>query len=414
MQAIRAVDARDNSLTAEAGCTLVSVQAAAEAAERLFPLSLASEGTARIGGLISTNAGGTGVLRYGSMRDLVLGLEIVLADGRVWNGLRNLRKNNTGYDVKQWFVGAEGTLGIVTAAVLKLFPRPRAVETALIGVPDPEAAIDLLSLARGQSGEQVTAFELVPRIGVELVVRHLPGAADPLAEPHPWYVLLELSSGARADLLTRTMEDVLAEALERGLARDAVVAKSAEQAKALWRLRESLSEMQSREGGSIKHDISVPVSAMAAFIAQASAAVEAEMPGIRPVPFGHVGDGNVHFNLSQPVGMDRAAYLAQWDRFARIVHDIADGFGGSISAEHGLGQLKNNEVTRYRDPLETELMQRLKRALDPDGILNPGKVLPDEKTPNTETQAAMEELERGGSAHFDSVQHRIKDLGTDD
>jgi len=372
---VRAVDALDDTITVEAGCTLMAVQAAAETADRLFPLRIASEGTCQIGGNLSTNAGGTAVLRYGNTRDLVLGVEVVLPDGRVWNGLRALRKDNTGYDLKHLFIGAEGTLGVITAAVLKLLPRPRDRQTAFVAIPNVMAAVELLALARGRSGDVVTAFELMPRIGVDFVTRHVAGTADPFRQPYEWYVLLELSGGARAGDLRPMLEGLLEAALERGLVLDAVVAESEAQAKALWRLREELSDAQKPEGGSIKHDISVPVSKMAVFIERAVPAALAIVPGARPVAFGHIGDGNVHFNLSQPVGADRAAFLAQWETVNKAVHDIAASLGGSFSAEHGIGRLKRVELRHYKSALEMELMGRVKAALDPAGIMNPGKVL---------------------------------------
>ncbi|MGB5948910.1 MAG: FAD-binding oxidoreductase [Parvibaculum sp.] len=375
MNRVIALDAENNTLTVEAGVTLAAAQDAAQAAGRLFPLSLASEGSCEIGGNLSTNAGGTAVLRYGNARDLVLGLEVVLADGRVWNGMRGLRKDNTGYDLKQIFLGAEGTLGVITGAVLKLFPRPRAVETSFVAVPDVEAAVSLLRLADEATGGLVTGFELMPRIGIEFVTRHLPGASDPLAAPSPWYVLIELASGGEGDALSQALEAMLETAMEKGLVTDAAIAQSGAQRAEFWRLRESMSDVQRLEGGSIKHDVSVPVSAVAGFIARASRAVEKALPGIRPVPFGHVGDGNIHFNLSQPEGMDKLAYLARWDEMSAIVHGIVREYGGSISAEHGVGRMKRDEIAATKSPVEIELMRTLKRALDPKNILNPGKVV---------------------------------------
>ena len=375
MNRVRAVDALDNTMTVEAGCTLMAVQAAAEAADRLFPLRIASEGTCQIGGNLSTNAGGTAVLRYGNTRDLVLGLEVVLPDGRIWDGLRALRKDNTGYDLKHWFIGAEGTLGVITAAVLKLFPRPRDRQTAFVAIPNVMAAVELLAMARDRSGDAVTAFELMPRIGVEFVTRNVPGATDPLAQAYDWYALLELSGGAAPGELRPMLENMLEAAMAAGLVLDAVLAESDAHAKAIWRLREELSDAQKPEGGSIKHDISVPVSKMPEFIEQATRVALAVVPGARPVAFGHIGDGNVHFNLSQPPGADRAAFLDQWETVNETVHDIAASLGGSISAEHGIGRLKRAEIRRYKSPVEMELMQRLKTALDPAGIMNPGKVL---------------------------------------
>lgn len=372
---IREVDARNDTLTAEAGCILAEVQAAAAEADRLFPLSMASEGSCQIGGVLSTNAGGTAVLRYGTARDLVLGLEVVLADGRVLDMLTGLRKDNSGYDLKQLFVGAEGTLGIITAAVWKLFPRPRQIETALAAVRDLEAMIELLVRARAASGDSVTAFEMIPRLGVDLVLRHIPGAADPLDQRYDHYVLIELSSAQAEAPLARRLEDLLAGAMEDGLVLDAAIAASEAQRQGLWRLREAIPEAQGREGGSIKHDIAVPVSALPEFVARATSRVTREMPGLRVVAFGHAGDGNVHFNLTQPEGADRAAFLEKWEFFNRIVHDLAVELGGTISAEHGIGRLKRDELARYRSAIELELMRRLKSALDPKGIMNPGKVI---------------------------------------
>jgi FAD/FMN-containing dehydrogenase len=372
---IREVDARNDTLTAEAGCILAEVQAAAAEADRLFPLSMASEGSCQIGGVLSTNAGGTAVLRYGTARELMLGLEVVLADGRVLDMLTGLRKDNSGYDLKQLFVGAEGTLGIITAAVWKLFPRPRQIETALAAVRDLEAMIELLVRARAASGDSVTAFEMIPRLGVDLVLRHIPGAADPLDQRYDHYVLIELSSAQAEAQLARRLEDLLAGAMKDGLVLDAAIAASEAQRQGLWRLREAIPEAQRCEGGSIKHDIAVPVSALPEFVARATGQVTREMPGLRVVAFGHAGDGNVHFNLTQPEGADRAAFLEKWEFFNRIVHDLAVELGGTISAEHGIGRLKRDELARYRSATELELMRRLKSALDPKGIMNPGKVI---------------------------------------
>ncbi|NDH64543.1 MAG: FAD-binding oxidoreductase, partial [Alphaproteobacteria bacterium] len=372
---VRGVDPQGFIMTLEAGCTLAAAQQAAADADRLFPLSLASEGSAQIGGVLSTNAGGNAVLRYGNARDLVLGLEVVLADGRIWNGLKALRKDNTGYDLKQLFIGSEGTLGIITAAVLKLFPAPRQQETALAAVPGVAEAVALLSLAREASGDRVSSFELIPRIGLDFVVGHMTGNRDPLAAPSPWYVLIDLTTAAAGSDLHDAMETLLERALEAGLVTDATVARSKAQRDDLWKLREDLSESQKYEGGSIKHDISVPIGRIPEFIAAASASVTALVPGCRPVPFGHMGDGNIHFNVSQPVGMDKQVFLNGWAAMSEKVHDIAAMLGGSISAEHGVGQLKVDEIVRYKSPVEIELMHRLKRTLDPQNTLNPGKVV---------------------------------------
>jgi FAD/FMN-containing dehydrogenase len=372
---IREVDPINATMTVEAGCILKTVQDAAAAADCLFPLSLASEGSCRIGGNLATNAGGTAVLRYGNTRDLVLGLEVVLADGRIWNGLNGLRKDNTGYDLKNLFVGSEGTLGVITAAVLKLFPREKARVTAFAGLASARHALTLFERLRQQAGDQLTAFEYMPRFGLDIVLKHAAGTVRPLEGDHPSYALVELSTTRDDADLQTVMETALGSAIEDGLVEDATIGASEAQNRALWHLRESLSEVQRHEGGSIKHDVSVPVSRVADFIEEASAACEAAMPGIRVCAFGHFGDGNIHFNLSQPVGMDKAAYLAEWARFNRIVHDIVHAMKGSISAEHGIGLLKRDEILLYKDPVAVDLMRTLKRALDPNNILNPGKVI---------------------------------------
>ncbi|TVR99437.1 MAG: FAD-binding oxidoreductase [Rhodospirillales bacterium] len=374
---IRALDPADRTITVEAGMILADVQAAAEQAGLLFPLSLAAEGSCRIGGNLATNAGGVTVVRYGNARDLVLGLEVVLPDGRIWNGLRALRKDNTGYDLKQLFLGSEGTLGIITAAVLKLFPRPRATATALVAVPSPAAAIALLARVQDRCGDVLTAFELMGRLAVLFCCRHLAGIVDPFEAPHPWYVLIHLTSPRAGDPLTETLEVVLGEALESDIVTDAVIAQNQGQAAAMWRLREGIPEAQKPEGGSIKNDVSVPVSRVPEFLALATGAVEAAMPGIRVVAFGHVGDGNIHFNLSQPEAADRDAFLAEWDRFDRLVADVATGLGGSFSAEHGIGRLKRADMRRYKDPVALDMMRAIKHTLDPVGIMNPGKVVVD-------------------------------------
>ncbi|MCR6630872.1 MAG: FAD-binding oxidoreductase [Magnetospirillum sp.] len=372
---IRALDPINFTLTAEAGCVLATLQAAAEERDCLFPLSLAAEGSCRIGGNISTNAGGVNVLRYGNTRDLVLGLEVVLPDGRVWDGLRALRKDNTGYDLKHLFIGAEGTLGIVTACTLKLFPRPREIATAMVALPDPESALAILAAARSASGDAVTACELIPRIGVDLCVAHVAGARDPFDRPYPWVLLLELAS-SRPGGLREALEGVLEAALENGHALDAVLAESGEQRKALWRIREGVPEAQKKEGGSIKHDVAVATSRVPEMLRRCTAAVEESLPGVRVVAFGHLGDGNIHFNLTQPAGADKQAFLAEWARMNRLVHDIVADMGGSVSAEHGIGRLKIEEMARYKSEVELDLMRRVKAALDPQGIMNPGKILP--------------------------------------
>ena len=373
MTKVREVDPASNTMIVEAGLTLLRVQEEADRAERLFPLSLASEGSCTIGGNLATNAGGTAVLAYGNARDLVTGLEVVLADGRVLSNLSKLRKDNTGYDLKNLFIGSEGTLGIITAAVLKLYPKPRAVETAVIGLADPYKALDLLALAQDKAGGDVTTFELMPRIGLDFVLRHGPDTRDPLAGRHEWYVLLELSS--QGETIADTMMAVLEQGLDRALIEDAAVASSLEQRKAFWTLRDLLSEVQSREGGSIKHDVSVPVRHIPRFLDEVRAAVEAAVPGVRMVPFGHMGDGNIHCNVSQPVGADKAAFLARWDEINAIVHGIVATHAGSISAEHGIGRLKRDLLPGVKDPVAMDVMRALKRTLDPQNILNPGKVL---------------------------------------
>ncbi len=372
---VRDLDPVNASITIEAGMILSEVQAAAAEAGMLFPLSYASRGSARIGGGVATNAGGIAVLSYGNTRDLVLGLEVVLADGRVWNGLKALRKDNTGYDLKQLFVGSEGTLGIVTAAVLKLYPKPRSTSVAFVGLDSARAALDLFVALRTRADRDLTAFEYLPAFALEIVLRHTPGAVRPLADAHPSYALIELAS-ARPDADTRAeLEEALGDALTDGLIADATIGASGAQNAALWNLREGVPEAQTREGASIKHDVSVPLSRLPEFLERANAACLDAMPGLRPCGFGHFGDGNIHFNLSQPAGMERAAFLAEWGRFNRIVHDIVNALGGSIAAEHGVGLIKRDELERYADPVGIELMRTLKSALDPKRILNPGKVV---------------------------------------
>jgi FAD/FMN-containing dehydrogenase len=351
------------------------VQAAAAGVGLLFPLSLAAEGTATIGGNLSTNAGGVQVLRYGNARELTLGLEVVLADGRVWNGLRGLRKDNTGYDLKHLFIGAEGTLGLITAAVLKLFPMPRTRLTAWLAVADPAAAVRLLRQLRGHCGERVTAFEIVGRSALDLVLSHIPGARDPLAQRHDWQVLVELSDSHVDADLNGLFETVVADELAQGSVLDAVIAASEAQALALWALRENISEAQRREGISIKHDIALPVSRLAEFIACADAALAERFPEVRIVCFGHIGDGNLHYNQSRAEAQDNANFIEQSAAVNRIVHDLVDELGGSISAEHGLGQLKRDEILRYKSAVEMDLMRAVKNAFDPSGMLNPGKLL---------------------------------------
>lgn len=375
MHRIRSVDPLNDAIVVEAGCTLSAIQEAAAAADRLFPLSLASEGSCEIGGNLSTNAGGVHVLRYGNMRELALGLEVVLPDGRVWDGLRALRKDNTGYDLKQLFIGAEGTLGIVTAAVLKLFPRPRTHATGWVSVANPNAAVALLGQLRQHCGDRVAAFEIAGRSAVQLVLKRIPGARAPLAGDPQWSVLIELEDAADNAPLNDLLERELAAAVEAGLVEDAVLATSLSQADALWALRENISEAQRIEGVSIKHDIAVPVSRIPEFLERADAALLRVWPDLRIVTFGHIGDGNLHYNLSKPDALQNADFIDRTAEVNRIVHDLVTEIGGSISAEHGLGQLKRVEITRYKSEVELDLMRAVKRSLDPRGLMNPGKVL---------------------------------------
>jgi FAD/FMN-containing dehydrogenase len=373
---LRSVDAANNTLVAEAGCTLADVQIAAAGQGRLFPLSLASEGTCTIGGNLASNAGGVQVLRYGNMRDLVLGLEVVLPDGQIWSGLRGLRKDNTGYDLKHLFIGSEGTLGIVTAAVLKLFPPQATRAVAWVALPTPQAAISLLAQVRGYAGERLTAFEIVCATAHELVLEKFPTCPRPLSNPSPWYALIELADSHVETDLNSLFEKALSDAFNDGCVTDAVLASSESQALALWALRENISDAQKMDGFSIKHDVSVPVSAIPKFLEQADAALQDAYPGVRIVAFGHAGDGNLHYNLSMPQGgQANAEFIVRTPEVNRIVYDIVDVLGGSISAEHGLGQLKRDEIKRYKSPLELEMMQRIKRIFDPAGLMNPGKTI---------------------------------------
>ena len=374
MNRIRAVDAVNSTITVEAGCILQTIQEAAVAINRLFPLSLAAEGSCQIGGNLSTNAGGVHVLRYGNMRELTLGLEVVLPSGEVWHGLRGLLKDNTGYDLKQLFIGAEGTLGIITAAVLKLFPLPSASAVAWLAIASPSAAVRLLGDLQTSFGATLTACELVSHVSLGLVLRHIPGAQAPLAES-PWYLLVELSSGGDDTTLRAALEEFLGNALASESISDAVIAQSVDQAKRLWALRETISEAQKIEGISIKHDISVPVSKIAEFVDRTDRALQQVFPGIRIVTFGHLGDGNLHYNQSKPEAGENAAFISSQPEVNAIVHDLAHELGGSISAEHGIGQLKRQEMLRYKDALEMEMMRSIKRTFDPQGLMNPGKVL---------------------------------------
>ncbi|SNS30127.1 FAD/FMN-containing dehydrogenase [Pseudomonas segetis] len=375
MNAIRAVDTGNETITVEAGVILQNLQEAAAEVGRLFPLSLGAEGSCTVGGILATNAGGTAVLRYGNMRDLTLGLEVVLPDGQIWNGLRGLRKDNTGYDLKHLFIGAEGTLGIITAAVLKLYPAPRSTTTAWVALPSTEAAIELIALMRGQCGDRLTGFEMMSRQSVEFVVNHVAGCNDLFAQVYPWYVLIEVSDTLADAGLAQMLETALADAFEREIVLDAVIASNETQVAGLWAIREGISEAQNHEGPSLKHDISVPVSSIPAFIEAADQRLLEVFPGVRIVAYGHVGDGNLHYNISKPVGSEDAPFKAQAEAIMQVIYDATLQFSGSISAEHGLGQSKREAAVRYKDPLELQLMQAIKTTLDPAGLMNPGKVL---------------------------------------
>jgi len=375
MNRIREIDLKSNTVTAEAGVILQSLRDAAMANDRLFPLSLASQGTCQIGGNLSSNAGGTGVLAYGNARELCLGVEVVLPTGEVFDDLRKLKKDNTGYDLKDLFVGAEGTLGIITAAVMKLMPKPKGREVAWVGLASPADALTLFGRALELCENGLTAFELCMDRALDFVVRHIPGSAHPLESRHPWYVLAEISSGRSPEDARSLCEHLLGDAIEAGLAGDAVIAQSLAQAEAFWRLRESMSDAQKPEGASIKHDISVPVAAIPDFIEQGAHVVERVAPGARLVCFGHMGDGNLHFNVSQPAGMEAAAFLARYREMNDAVHALVRSFNGSISAEHGIGQMKRAELLATEPPVAIDLMRRVKKAFDPAGIMNPGKTI---------------------------------------
>ncbi|MBB4953808.1 FAD/FMN-containing dehydrogenase [Agrobacterium vitis] len=372
---IRDVDPVGNVIVADAGCILADIHKAAETVDRLFPLSLGSEGSCRIGGNLSTNAGGTAVLVYGNMRQLCLGLEVVLPTGEIWDGLRRLKKDNSGYDLRDLFIGAEGTLGVITGAVLKLYPKPLGHEVAFVGLKSPHEALSLFEKAGAICGTSLTGFELMPRIGVDFTTRHIENVRDPLPTRHDWYVLIDISTSDSAETASTMMQTVLEQGAEAGLIDDAVVASSIAQQKAIWHMRESMSDAQKPEGGSIKHDVSVPIASIPAFMAEAEAAVLAAMPGARVCAFGHLGDGNIHYNISQPIGADKAEFIGRWREINKVVHDIVRAYHGSVSAEHGVGQLKRDELEQTRPAIETELMHRIKRAFDPAGIMNPGKVV---------------------------------------
>ncbi|MGH6931879.1 MAG: FAD-binding oxidoreductase [Dongiaceae bacterium] len=372
---IRAIDGPNHTITVEAGCVLKQIQETVAEAGYLFPLSLSAEGTCQIGGNLSTNAGGITVLRYGNARDMVLGLEVVLPDGQIWNGLRALRKDNSGYDLKQVFIGAEGTLGIITAAVLKIYPSPTERATGFAALNSLEAAVELLARCRRMTGDATTSFELLPRAGIDMALRFVPGAMEPLKERRDYYVLIELTSSAADAGLRARLEATLSAALDDELIADATIANSDEQARRLWMVRESIVELQKVAGASIKHDIAVPVSVVPAFLSAAFKAVQSALPGIRPIAFGHVGDGNIHFNLYQPENMAAGLFMSQQELLTRVTHNLVIAHGGSISAEHGVGQLRRAEIRRYKPAVEIELMRGIKQAIDPHNIMNPGKVL---------------------------------------
>ena len=375
MNRIRDIDPVGNTMIVDGGCILADVHKAAAEHGRMFPLSLGSEGSCRIAGNLSTNAGGTAVLAYGNMRQLCLGLEVVLPTGEIWNGLRRLKKDNTGYDLRDLFIGAEGTLGVITGAVLKLFPQPLGHQVAFAGLQSVDDALTLFKNASSLCGTALTGFELMPRIGVEFTTRHIPGVRDPLETTHPWYVLIDISTSDSAETAERMMTTLLEKGYEDGLVQDATIASSEAQQKAIWHMRESMSDAQKPEGGSIKHDVSVPVAQIPQFMAEAEKAVVAAMPGARVCAFGHMGDGNIHYNISQPVGADKAEFIGRWREINKIVHGLVLQHGGSISAEHGIGQLKRDELASIRSDIEIDLMRRIKTAFDPAGIMNPGKVL---------------------------------------
>ena len=375
MKAIRDIDEAGQWLTAEAGVTLAAIQEEAESRGRLFPLSLASEGSCQIGGNLATNAGGVGVLAYGNARSLVLGLEAVLADGRIWHGLKTLSKDNTGYDLKDLIIGSEGTLAIITAATLKLFPKPAARATALVALSNLENALQLFRKMQAGAGSSLTAFEFMPHVALQFVTHHVEGTRNPFSIAHDWYALVELSGSAADNDISSNLESLLGDAAEAGIILDAVIAASGAQARDLWRLREEISDAQKPEGGSIKHDISVPISRIPEFIERANAIIEDMCPGARPCPFGHFGDGNIHYNISQPETADKATFLAKWEDMNHAVHELVSDMGGSISAEHGIGRMKRDELAHFKAPVEMDLMRAIKRSFDPNGILNPGKVL---------------------------------------
>jgi len=375
LKRVRAIDTDNDTVTVEAGVVLADIQRTAAEHDRLFPLSLGAEGSCQIGGNISTNAGGNQVLRYGNTRSLVLGLEVVLADGQIWDGLRGLRKDNTGYDMKQLFIGAEGTLGIITAAVLRLLPRPSAIETAWLGIASPEKAVALLGHMKRSLGEQISAFELMRRQIIDFLLAGMPGHEDPLQVRHPWYVLVEVGGQGAPGALAEPFAAALTEAMEAGLVDDAVIASSLAQAKRFWKMREDFAQAQQAAGGILSHDVSVPVSRIVEFLGRADAALLEAYPGIRLNAFGHVGDGNLHYNPARPLDWEHARFRAEKANINRIVHDIIASLGGSISAEHGIGRQRLEENERYKSPVELALIRSIKRSLDPKNIMNPGKAI---------------------------------------
>ncbi|MBO6520310.1 MAG: FAD-binding oxidoreductase [Rhodospirillales bacterium] len=375
LNTIHEIDTLNGTMTVGAGCILADIQNAADDAGKLFPLSLAAEGSCRIGGNLSTNAGGTNVLRYGNARDLVLGLEVVLPSGEIWNGLKGLRKDNTGYEMKHLFMGAEGTLGVITAAVLKLYPKPNQTETALIALDAPEAVMKLFGRATDMVGDTLTAFEYMNRNSLWVSCEYTEGVRDPFEGEYPAYVLLELTSPRAGSDLREALEKLLEDAFEAGDVVDAVIAKSGQQRHDIWHIREAISDAQKGEGASIKNDLSIPISKVTEFIAKADAICEDVVPGIRPMTFGHIGDGNLHYNLTQPVGMDGQAFLDKWHDVTDPLNDLVEEMNGSFSAEHGIGRMKRDELVRYSPPVEIDLMRKIKAVIDPGGIMNPGKVL---------------------------------------
>ncbi|WP_135076670.1 FAD-binding oxidoreductase [Terasakiella sp. SH-1] len=376
---IREIDALNATISVDAGCILHNIQTAADQAGLYFPLSLAAQGSCQIGGNLATNAGGIHVLRYGNTRELTLGLEVALPDGRLWNGMRALRKDNTGYDLKHLFIGSEGTLGVITGAVLKLSAKPKDHATAFLGALSPADLMEVFALLREQFGEELTAFEIMPRFGLEISIKHMTGTRDPFHTPYHWYAVVDIATSRPDSDLQSDLEDALHPLFDRGFLQNATVAQDMEQANQLWALRENMSEAQKREGGSIKHDVSVPVSKIAEFIEETSHMIGNIVPNSRICAFGHMGDGNIHFNISQPEEMKKVSFLAHWNDFNEIVHEMAEKVGGSFSAEHGIGQLKTEEMELFRGGVELDMMRALKQTFDPNNIMNPGKVIKDTK-----------------------------------